>query len=505
MQRPRIAHGPRTGDRLLKTRSRSLPFVPVVLALFMFSSTAATAVELPSIGDSTDSYLSTEEERRLGEAFMRNISQSLEIVEDPEVKTYIQSLGYRLVANSGMQGRGFTFFVVNDHRINAFAGPGGYIGINTGLILATDTEAELASVLAHEIAHVTQRHLARAFEAASRMSLPVTAAIIAAIILGQRSGELGEAALAATAAGSAQKQINFTRANEQEADRIGLQILANSGYDPRAMPRFFEELQQAGQLYENLQFEFLRTHPVTTSRIADTLNRAEQYEVTGDNSGPSYDLIRAKVRIIQDSDPIKSIEYFERQLNSAPAQNQEVLRYGYALALTRAGRLKEARAQVERLISADPERIAYQLVLAAIEQAAGDIDAALKIYKRNLDLYPYDLALTEGYAQALILDDRPDEARRLLSDYLREREPVPLVHRLLARAESTAGRPAQAHEALSEYYYLIGQTRTAIEQIKIALRKMPGDDDNYEAKLRARLRKLENEWLLETEQAEESQ
>jgi len=166
---------------------------------------------------------------------------------------------------------------VLENDINAFAGPGGYIGVNSGLILMTEAESELASVIAHEIGHVTQRHLFRAAEAAGRLSIPTMAATLAAILLGTQSPAMGQAAIMAIQAGSVQFQINFTRENEEEADRVGMQTLANSQFDPRSMPTFFERLQQSTRYYGQNIPEFLRTHPVTASRISDTRGRAETY------------------------------------------------------------------------------------------------------------------------------------------------------------------------------------------------------------------------------------
>jgi predicted Zn-dependent protease len=468
------------------------------LALALFSTHAATispaAVNLPNIGESTEAYLSTEEEQNYGEAFMRSIRQSLELVSDPEVEAYIEALGNRLVANAGIRDRRFAFFVVKDPTINAFAGPGGYVGVDSGLIIITQSEAELASVMAHEIGHVTQRHIARAFEAASRMSAPMTAAIIAALILGSRgSGQAGEAAIAATAAGSTQQQINFTRSNEEEADRVGLKILADSGYEPRAMPRFFEHLAQATQYYDNLQLEFLRTHPVTDARISDTRNRAEQYPAMKETIGENYQLIRQKVRLIQDANPRKSLEYFEASLREARPADRDPLRYGYALALNASGRYAEARTQLEPLIAREPERVPYQLALADSELGQGRIAQALAIYDRNLAIYPYNLPLTVEYATALLQDRQAEKAAAVLDGYLLARPARPELYRLLGQARDMAGDRAGAHQALAEMYYLLGETRSSIEQLKIAIRGVP-DKDVRAARIRERMRALQSEW-----------
>jgi len=451
------------------------------------------AVELPSIGDSSGRFLSTEEEQRLGDAFMRNIRQTLTINDDPEINEYIQSLGYRLLANTDTGGRKFTFFVVEDPSINAFAGPGGYIGINTGLILITENESELASVTAHEIAHVTQRHLARAFEAASKMSVPATAAILAALILGNKDGQLGEAAIAATVAGSAQSQINFTRANEEEADRMGIQVLAKSGFDPRSMPRFFERLQQSTRYYDNQQMEFLRTHPVTVSRIADTTNRAEQlsYQPKQDNS--NYALIKTRLLVDNKNNTLNGVEFFAKSLSDANTKDEYALRYGYALALLADNKFDDARKQISQLIKKDPERLAYQLVLAKVEMADGNINKALKIYSENFKLYPHNYPLTILYASALIQSGQSENAVNLLQEHLRQKISTPRIYNLLAQAETEAGHLVEAHQALAEYHYLNGQTRTAIEQLKIALNKAGENDSTRKARIQARLTQLQDE------------
>ncbi|MDH3872013.1 MAG: M48 family metalloprotease, partial [Gammaproteobacteria bacterium] len=254
-------------------------------------------MDLPSIGDSSGSVISPEQEQQLGAAFMRQLRSSGIILEDLEITNYIESLGQRLTVNSEDPARRFTFFVVNEPSINAFAGPGGYIGIHTGLILASESESELAGVLAHEIAHVTQRHLARAYEASERLSLPTMAAMLAAILVASQHSEAGQAAMAAVSAGGMQYQIDFTRANEKEADRVGIQTLALAGLDPFGMPRFFERLQKNSRLYGSRPPEFLSTHPVTTDRIAEATSRAERHTASKQGDSLDFQLVRAKLRV----------------------------------------------------------------------------------------------------------------------------------------------------------------------------------------------------------------
>src|SRR3569833_3076759 len=260
-------------SRTLHSLSRWAVSGTLLLSLNVYAAEPAPDLGLPDFGDASASAISPLQEQRMGADFMRALRSSVKIIEDPEITEYIQSLGYRLLAHADPQPYPYTFFIVADTSINAFAGPGGYIGVHSGLILASESESALASVLAHEIAHVTQHHLLRAIDKSNRLALPAPAALIAALILAGQNAQLGQAALATTLASGAQAGINFTRAHELEAGRVGLPILAGAGFDPRSMPAFFEQLQQATRFYESGAPELLRTHPVTTSRIADARAR----------------------------------------------------------------------------------------------------------------------------------------------------------------------------------------------------------------------------------------
>ena len=240
----------------------------------MAVATEMPQIELPDIGDPTGVIMTAQQETELGEAFYRNLHAQMHIDADPEIKNYIQSLGDKLAANSDNPQQRFTFFVVDENVINAFAGPVGFIGVNSGLILLTEQESELASVIAHEISHVTQRHLFQTFQAATRMAIPNAIAMLGAALIGAKAGGSGAMAAMMAAQGmSAQYQINFTRDNEVEADRVGMQILSKSEFDPRSMPEFFERMQQSTRFVGNRIPEFLLTHPVTTARISDTRDR----------------------------------------------------------------------------------------------------------------------------------------------------------------------------------------------------------------------------------------
>ncbi len=266
-------------------------------------------IELPEMGDSAGALISPAEEKEFGEAFFRSLHSQVVINQDSEIQQYIQTIGEKLVAHSDTPSYPFHFFVVLENDINAFAGPGGYIGVNSGLILMTDAESELASVMAHEIAHVTQRHLYRSYEASSRLSIPMAAATLGAILLGTQSAAAGQAAIMAIQAGSVQFQIDFTREHEAEADRVGMQTLSSSTYDPRSMPTFFERLQQSTRYSGQNVPEFLRTHPVTASRISDSRGRADNYPYKQYPDSLTYQLIKTKLQVslATDSNDIRAI------------------------------------------------------------------------------------------------------------------------------------------------------------------------------------------------------
>jgi len=455
---------------------------------------ASERIELPDIGTSARGVLSTQREQAIGEAFVRALRKEAAMVEDPEVETYLQGLGRRLVAQTDDATQRFSFFVVQDPRINAFAAPGGYIGVHSGLVLATESESELAAVLAHEIAHVTQGHIARRFEAASNMTIPTLAALAAAVLLASASGQAGAAAIAAAQAGAMQFQIDFTRANESEADRVGIQALAGAGFDPRSMPTFFERLQKSVQ-YARRPPEFLSTHPVTESRIADSLGRAEQYPYRQTTDSLAFQLVRAKLRVLSAEDPVQVQRDFERMLASGESPSPKAGRYGHALALKRSGKPEQALTEMRALSQAEPSNTALLAERALLEQAAGQTGKALELFRDGLALYPQDRILTFRYAETLLAAGRPREARDALVAYGQDREPGPNYYRLLARSQDLAGNLLEAHLAMAEYQYLMGQTEQAVQQLERARREVR--DDFYAAsRIDARLAPLKEELAL---------
>ena len=469
----------------------------IVSLLLLCATTGAANLELPDIGDSTGTILSPEFERRLGQAFLSQVRKQANVIDDPEIEAYIQSIGYRLVSHSDNNTQTFTFFVINDPLINAFAAPGGIVGVNSGVFLHAASESEVAGVMAHEVVHVTQKHVARSFEMQSKMSLPMMAAMIGAILIASQNPEAGQAAMAAIQGGAMQAQINFTRGNEQEADRLGIQLLANAGFNPQGMPLFFEKLQQNSR-YAGQAPEFLRTHPLTTNRIADTWARAEGYRGQREyDEGRTYPYIRAKLRVMSVKDPRQAVDYFKQALTDG-SEAPQVARYGYALALMEIGDYTQAAEHLRVLLRQDDENLSFLLAAANLEARRNNTDIALTIYESANRIYPDHRPVVFARARTLMQAGRPQEARELLRNYGKFNEPDLSYYEYLTRAEAEAGNQIESGIANAEHYYLSGETLVAAEQLRhLLLQKEPRPDYYQTERIQARYLFFQQELELE--------
>lgn len=455
----------------------------------------ASAVALPDLGDTSLAVISPAQERKLGEELMRKARRQLVFLDDAEVNAYIQQLGQRLVSHSDNPSQDFRFFVVADPSINAFAMPGGFIGVHTGLILAAQSEAELASVLAHEIAHITQRHIPRMLTEAQRTTLPAMAALLGAILLAGSGQQGGEAAIALTTATLAQRGINFTRSSEEEADRIGVAILAAAGFDPRAMPAFFERMQNMNRHNETNLPEFLRTHPVTTSRIADSRDRAERFSYRQVPDSRAFLLARAKIRAAAPGDAAEIARGFAQNLAEGKHANADAERYGYAVALLRARQYEAARAETRKLTERQPKEVAYRMLAAEVELASGRAESGLRVYADAYRAHPSYAPLARNYARALVRSGRARDAESVLRAAIKQQPDDPSLYELLAQAAGETGRRTEAHQAMAEHYYLNGNPAAAIEQLQLASRYV-GDNFYLQASLEARIQAIREELAL---------
>lgn len=452
-----------------------------------------TTIELPDLGASADSVLSPAAEKRLGRAFMSSVRASEVVIDDPYLSSYIRQLGHQLASNSDAAGGHFEFFMIDSNSINAFAGPYGYIGINSGLILATQSEGELASVLAHEIAHVSQKHLMRAFDTASQMGVTTAAMILAAIILGASgSADASIAAIASAQATMVQQQINFTRSNEKEADHVGMQILSKSQFDPRDMPSFFSRLTEANRIYESGAPEILRTHPVTTDRIADSMGRADQYPYRQYQSNLAYHFVRASLKAKSFRQPGEAVNYFKAVLDDGRYRSQDGTRYGYAIALTLNQNYAKADALLSALMREHPNEVGLIIAQADLQRREGKYDAATALLKAALQQKPDNYPLKFNFAEILLASGKANEALTEIASLARWHPADPPLRKLYAQIAKEAGEQVTSREQLAEYLYLMGDTEPAIQQLRLALSE--DNIDYYQAaRIGARMKSLQIE------------
>lgn len=461
-------------------------FRRIILLLILLCVPRALAQALPELGDVSAAAISPREERQLGERIMREIRRDPAYLDDPEVADYVAALGGRLTARSGEARQEFEFFVVRDSQINAFALPGGFIGIHTGLILAAQSESEVAGVIGHEIAHVTQKHIARMVSHQSNSQLVSLAALAVAILAARSNSQVGEAALAFGQAGVIQSQLNFTRDNEREADRIGLQLLEGAGFDPRGMSGFFERLQRATRVYEGGAPSYLRTHPLTHERIADIQNRLEGLPYRQVPDSLDFQLIRARLRA-ESENPRDAIAFFEASLAERKFLSETASRYGLVASLMRAREFTRAQREIGPLRNTASPIIAN--LACQLAEAAGSPEKALACYQTALRTYPNTRTLIYGNASQLLRTSQFAAALQLIEMRLKMQPGDARLYQLQARAYAALGNGLMQHRAQAEAYVRSGQLGAAVEQLQIALKTGTGDFYQLSA-TEARLREL---------------
>ena len=472
----------------------SIMALRVLLFLLVLVIPRVLAEGLPDLGDAAQAGFTPLQERRLGESIMREIRADRSFYDDAEATDYLNGLGNRLASRSPDARQEFDFFLIRDNQINAFALPGGFIGINTGLILASHSESELASVVAHEIAHVTQRHIAGMIAQQKQSSITALAALAAALLLSRVSGPATEAAIAFGQAGAIQSQLNFTRENERDADRVGLQILDHAGFDPHAMASFFERLQRATRIYEGGAPSYLRTHPLTFERIADIQNRTQavSYRQVPDSLG--FQLIRARLRAQFDA-PRDAVVFFEQGLAERKFLSEAASRYGLVVSLMRQKDYARARGELDSLRKLVPANPIVDTLTCEFGREAYGPDKTLPCFREGLKSYPAYRALVYGYADALLQAKRPEEALRIIERRLQTVTDDHRLYLLQARSYAALNRRLAQHRAQAEAYVRLGNVPAAMEQLQIGLKSGDGDFfqlSGAEARLRE-LRKLDQE------------
>ncbi len=477
---------------------------PLFASLIVAAAVTAGAndsVRLPDLGGTSTQVMSAKELESFPREFEQYMRSHKMLVEDPLIRDYFSDMGFRLVSYSDNAEEPFHFFVLRDPNINAFAAPAGVIALHSGLILEARDESEVAGVVAHEIAHVTQDHIVRGIENSQQVSLPTMLATLGLAIAAGASGADGDAAQAILMSGmglAQQFQINHTRQSESEADRIGIALLARGGYDPQGMTRFFERLNTISRAMGEGPPEYLRTHPLTVNRIAEARTRAERLDADPSRDGTEFHFVQARLRAMM-VNASSAETWFRARLDSDSDSDrpEAAMRYGLAMTLIGGRRLDAAREQVERLLASAPDRQLYRLLEAELLLAEGRVDDSLDVLESLYLQYPGNRLVTTQYASTLMHERDTKRAARaagILRNYLRDNPDDVRMTELYARAADRAGDDIRAAEALAESYYMRGGIHDAIVQLERVYRR---DDLDYYQRSRvgARLGQLRAERL----------
>lgn len=468
---------------------------PTLVLGLAFTLTALPAlsqksdIDLPQLGSPADLSLSPREEAKISQEVMAELYHYDYVVDDEEITEYISTIGWKLASNDPTTPNppNFRFFVLADNRINAFAVPGGLIGYNAGTIVATDSESELASVLAHEESHVTQRHGARAAGQTEVADIATWLGVLAAIVAGSGNPNVVLGAISLGQGINYQRQAKYSRANEMEADNFGMRKLAAAGYDPSAMAGFFGKLAQQSRLYGNRVPEILLDHPVDTTRIAEATERAAQYPKHKVVDSIDFSLMKARTRVLAADSFNEAVGYFAGELNAG--KDTTANHYGYAMALSEAGQNQEALATLQPALDAYPKQPNLLLMQAQILMQLGRTQEGLAVYARNIVDSPRYAPAVLKYAEALINAGQPEQARAVLINHDQMLGNRPDKFKLLSSAARAVNNTGEAQYQYANYLFQRGDLRGAIEQLNAGLRVASISDDDR-ARLAARRRQI---------------
>jgi len=464
-----------------------------VASMSLSSVSWAERISLPELGNSASNVLSKGEEKEYAQKLIRQMRAYNLLVEDPLINDFFSDMGFKLAAHSDQPDAAFTFVVLDQKVINAFAAPGGVIALHSALILLADDQDEVAGVLSHEIAHITQMHLYRAFEKAKTMNVMAMLAMMGAILAGGGNGQVVTGAMMGAQAVAQQAQINFTRQNEIEADRVGIKTLSEAGYDPQGMADFFAKMGHTTRANGEEAPEFLRTHPVSVNRIAEAEDRIQQLPHVTPDEGRQFYIVQARLRALLETDPKKAIRHFRTELEK-PASKARSMgnRYGLAIALQRDTQFDKAAAILTELHNQEPTQLAFQLQMADLELDRNHQQLAIKNLADLYHVFPGNRAIAIEYSKALLTQNTVETAKTassVLKQQLVQTKDDPNLYAMYARASSQAGDDVRATLAIAESYYQKGGIEEAITQLEKLSRR--SDLDYYQrARVNARLTEL---------------
>ncbi|TVZ38354.1 putative Zn-dependent protease [Alteromonadaceae bacterium 2753L.S.0a.02] len=463
----------------------------LLLAIFTTQLALGGDLKLPELGESSAGLISPLQEYELGQKWLRLFRAQVPTTSDPFIQVYVENLVRKLATYSELSDHRLDILVIENPTLNAFAVPGGIIGVHTGLLQYAETEEQMSSVLAHELAHLSQRHYARQVEQQQNASIPFMAAMLASILLGMAAGsEAGIAAASATNAAALDAQLRFSRQMEQEADRLGMETMVRSDMDPYAMSQMFENMLRATR-FQRRPPEFLMTHPVTESRVTDTRLRAQQYPQRQVAPVLEYQLVKVRAILLHQKSRNAAVQRFEDELKGNNL-TKEAARYGLVLALTRAGQTDRAFKELQPLLDESPENLYYQVADADIYTEAGELKKAQQILKKNLKTHPNSHPLNTRYAELLMMSSNYQECKDILREHVKRRPKDDYIWYLLAEVEGLAGNIFEVHVARAEYFKLNGLFDKAEIQLTNALRLTSSKNTQTRARIQEELKDVRN-------------
>lgn len=425
---------------------------------------------IPDIGQSGAWLIDSTQEKIMGGIMMQQINAADYVTSDTVVNEYLRILSERIQASAPPIDFKLRFFCVESSVLNAFAFFGGYVAVHSGLILAAETESELAAVLAHETAHITQRHLARILTNNKKM-MPITAAeIIGALALGIFGGspEAGMHLATAALGSHVQNLIHYTRLHEQEADRMGIQILAKAGFNPHGMSSMFKRLNNKTQ-YQIKPPEYFQTHPMFEERIADASNRADKMNYQPKPDSLFFHLVRARILAGSQDSPKKRVQRISKQLQMDPPGNKTPLEYALALSQAKNRQYPQAEELMQKLVERHPEEWLFKFSQGEIAREKNDFKAALEIFKKLMETYPQNYAISFAYVDTLLDNKQALQAKSLITKLKKEHTEDPFLIQLLAKTYSQLGKKSEVHQMQAEWHTLRGEFKEAFQQLDLAL------------------------------------
>lgn len=461
----------------------------IIVLLLLLTTSWVCAAPLPDLGDPSQANVSSKAKREMEQRFLKTLHQQTTVMTDDILNEYISSLGKRLVQYSSKATKPFHFLLIQQDAVNAFAGPGGTVVINSALMESAEQESELAAVLAHEITHVTQLHLLRGADEMQRLFYPLLAGIAVAILTTQNAPALGNSMLVGGLAGLQQHMISFTRQHEQEADRIGMQILYRAGFNPASMIHFFQRLQRNERYYFNDLPDILRTHPVNSARIADAQHRLAEFKKKTYPDNDYFHFMQARVKVLSSEHLLETEQYFKSLLDIDPANT--AARYGLALTYLQQEQAAQAKTILLSLKKKQANRL-YDLSLARVYQLEHRDQKALSLLNNLLALDPDSIVLLSRYTNALLLAKKAEQAETLVEKALLRSARNPHIYLLLSRAQAANHKKAYAYFSRAQGFEILGLYTAAKEALRSA-KRLTQKDKLLQSQIVALHKKIEQE------------